>query len=252
MDTSATQAAIIRAAREEGIDPKYALAIAERESGFDPNAKASKTVRGVFQMTGANRARYGGDRADSTDAYDQAKAWAGFFKDVKREMAARIGRDPTDAEAYRGHYFGGVRAGNMMRIDPQTPVEAVFTPNEMAQNAPITRAGTIGALNSSVTQDIERRARRYADAGIDTGAKPGNMMRMADAAPRLPSEYGDLVDAPSIAPAQATTRLPSEYGDLVSEASGAPPASMPPGPPAGQASPPPPLGRDAQPAAALS
>lgn len=236
MDTSATQAAIIRAAREEGIDPKYALAIAERESGFDPNAKASKTIRGLFQMTGANRARYGGDRADSTDAYDQTKAWASFFKDVKREMAARIGRDPTDAEAYRGHYFGGARAGNMMQMDPQTPVEAVFTPTEMAQNAPITKAGTIGALNSSVTEDIERRARRYADVGIDAGA------------PRLPSEYGDLVDAPSIAPAQAATRLPSEYGDLVSEASGAPPASMPPGPPTGQASPPP-LGRDAQPAA---
>ena len=247
-DTSSTKAAIVRAAREAGIDPKYALAIAERESSFDPNARASRTVRGVFQMTGANRSRYGGDQSESSDPYEQTKAWAAFFKDTKREMAARIGRDPTDAEAYRGHYFGGTRAGKMMQMDPRTPVDAVFTPSEMAQNQPITRAGTIGTLNNTVTADIERRARRYADVDMDGGAT------------RLPSSYGDLVeDAPSLAPtsqapsqAQSQTqRLPSEYGDLVQEASGAPPASVPAGPPTVQASPLP-LGRDAQPAAALS
>ena len=62
----------------------------------------------------------------------QAQGWAAFFKDNKGEMARVLGRDPTDAEGYLGHHFGSVRAARMMKMDPNTPVDEVFTPQEMA------------------------------------------------------------------------------------------------------------------------
>ena len=155
----AEQQAIMQAAREAGIEPSVALAIAERESRFDPRARSSKTIRGMFQMRGDHRAKYG--IGDSDDPVAQTKGWAAFFKDVKREMAGPLGRDPTDAEGYLGHHFGGVRAGRMMKMAPDTPVDQIFTPREMAENPHFARAGTVGALNSTILADIGKRQAKF-------------------------------------------------------------------------------------------
>lgn len=156
--------AIVEAATEQGIPPAAALAIAERESSFNPRARASKTIRGLFQMRGDLRSQYG--IGDSDDPYAQAKGWGTFFKDVKKQMAGTLGRDPTDAEAYLGHHFGAKRAARMMKMDPSTPVNNVFTPNEMRLNPHFARAGTVGALNSSVISDITRREGKYGGATV--------------------------------------------------------------------------------------
>lgn len=162
---AATRQAIERAAAEHGIDPSIALAIAQRESNFDPRARNSKTIRGMFQMRGDHRSRYG--IGDSDDPEQQTRGWGAFFKDVKREMAGPLGRDPTDAEGYLGHHFGGVRAGRMMKMDPATPVDSVFTPREMAENPHFAKAGTIGALNSTILADIDKRRSAFGGHGLD-------------------------------------------------------------------------------------
>jgi hypothetical protein len=158
-DTAAQREAIVRAAQEAGIEPSVALAIAERESRFDPRARSSSTIRGMYQMRGDHRARYG--VGDSDDPTAQTKGWAAFFKDVKREMGSALGRDPTDSEGYLGHHFGGVRAGRMMKMAPDTPVDQVFTPREMAENPHFARAGTVGALNSTILADIQKRQAKF-------------------------------------------------------------------------------------------
>lgn len=159
----AEQQAIMEAAREAGIEPSVALAIAERESRFDPRARNSKTIRGMFQMRGDHRAKYG--IGDSDDPREQTKGWTAFFKDVKREMAGPLGRDPSDAEGYLGHHFGGVRAGRMMKMAPDTPVDQIFTPREMAENPHFAKAGTVGALNSTILADISKRQAKFGGAG---------------------------------------------------------------------------------------
>lgn len=220
-DVEAVKAAIVKAAREGGVDPKYALAIAQRESAFNPQARASRTIAGVFQMRGDHRMAYGA--GNSADPYAQAKAWTGFIKDVKGEMATVLGRQPTDAEAYAGHHFGGARAARMMGMDPQTPVDAVFTPNEMAQNPHFAKAGTVGALNRSVMADVEKRAKTF------------------DTRPQvLPSSYGE--------PVETDTKPPSSYGEPIQTAATSPPASVPPV--TEQAPPQSGVRRDAPPAAA--
>ncbi len=164
---AATRTAIERAAAEHGIDPSIALAVAERESNFDPRARNSKTIRGMYQMRGDHRARHG--IGDSDDPYAQTKGWGTFFQDVKREMAGKLGRDPTDAEGYLGHHFGGVRAGRMLKMDPNTTVDQVFTPYEMSINPHFAKAGTGGNLNSSILRDINKRQAKFGGAAPDLG-----------------------------------------------------------------------------------
>lgn len=189
---------IRRAAQENGIDPSAALAIAERESNFNPAARSSKTIAGMFQMTGNLRGKYG--VGDSTDPYDQASGWGKFFRDNKSEMARTLGRDPSDAEGYLGHHFGGTRAARMLKMDPSTPVDQVFTANERAQNPHFDRAGTVGALNSSVLADIGKRQAKFGGAGD-----------LPDLA-----EFGTPVDASN---GTAKSNMPdfSSFGTIASE-----------------------------------
>lgn len=155
----ATRAAILRAAQANGINPAVAMAIAERESNFNPRAHNSRTIHGIYQMRGDLRQQYG--IGDSEDPAVQAHGWGKFFNQTKGEMSQGLGRAPTDAEGYLGHHFGSGRAAKMLAMDPNTPVSAVFSPYERSINPHFDRAGTVGALNSSVMADINKRSARY-------------------------------------------------------------------------------------------
>lgn len=198
--------AIRRAAIEHGIDPAYALAVAERENDrFDPAARNSKTILGIYQMSGKLRGKYGGDRADSLDPFDQATAWGRFQPDLRREMSGVLGRDPSDPESYLGHHFGGRRAARMMQDDPERSVYDYFTPEELRINPHIGKAGTIGRLSETITADISRRMQKYG----------------GESAPDF-AQFGELLEQQ---PELGTTRAPqtaaasvdfSQFGDLVS------------------------------------
>jgi Transglycosylase SLT domain len=199
--------AIIDAARRSGIPPAVALAFAERESSFNPAARSSKTIQGLFQMRGDHRGRYG--VGDSLDPGEQTEGWGRFAHDLRKEMAAGLGRDPTWTETYLGHHFGGGRASRMLGMDPNTPVNAVFKPHELEVNPHIVKAGTVGKLLSSINTDMSRRIAR------EGGEEPQELPDFAS--------YGELVDAPSLAPAapraapQRVAEAPdfSAYGTLV-------------------------------------
>jgi hypothetical protein len=213
------QQAIIRAAREHGIDPAAALAIAQRESNFDPNARNSKTIRGMYQMRGDLRSQYG--VGDSSDPYEQAKGWGSFFKDNKGEMSRVLGRDVTDAEGYLGHHFGSTRAGRMLKMDPATPVDQVFTPYEREINPHFDRAGTVGNLNSTVMADINKRASHFNGSDVPDLAEWGDPVDGLTNSPKpnVASETPDLSSFGTIASQgpdlpQPSTQAASSAPDL--------------------------------------
>lgn len=208
------QQAIIAGAEQAGVDPTMALAVAERESGFNPNARSSKTIAGAFQMSQGLRQRYG--VGDSTDIGQQTQGWSKFFRQNKYDMGQVLGRPPTDEEGYLGHFYGSTRAARMLKMDSSTPVDQVFTPNERAQNPEFDKAGTVGALNSSVLADVKARHSKYQDAvpdfsdeagapakpdfsdqGIATGA--GAAVQDAAPAPDF-SQFGTPADNPMTVP----------------------------------------------------
>lgn len=208
-----TRAAIERAAREEGIDPAFALAVADRESGFDPRARNSKTIRGMYQMMGSLRQKYG--VGDSDDPYTQAKGWARFIKDARSETEQRLGRPITDSESYLSHHFGAARAARTLKMDPSMPNEAVFTPQEMSLNPHFARAGTIGNLNASVMGDIDKRTKRFGgQASSPAPAEPPT----SSSGPVDLASFGEAVDAPATQPAAVAQAQPldlSAFGTAV-------------------------------------
>lgn len=153
--------AIIREAKAAGIPPAYALAVAQRESAFDPSARSSKTIAGLYQMSGSLRRQYG--IGDSQDPTDQAKGWMSFIKDTRDQMNDRTGRNVSWPDTYISHHFGVGRGSDMVsgRIPPDTPTADVFTPYERSLNPHIDRAGTVGNLVGSVTSDISRRMGKF-------------------------------------------------------------------------------------------
>lgn len=167
------EAAITRAAQEEGVNPSFALAVAERESNGDPNAKASRSIYGLFQMSGELRSRYGA--GNSSDPYDQAKGWSRFINNTKDQLSQRIGREPTNNELYLAHFFGEGRAARLIggQVPPSAGVADVFTPNERRLNPEFDHAGTVGALTSAINADMDARQTRY--GGATDGHQPAGL-----------------------------------------------------------------------------
>jgi len=223
--------AIVQAARENNLDPSMALAIADRESSGNVNGRApGSSAYGLFQLLRSERNAYGGN---TQDAYEQATAWSHYIKGTQAEMAKVLGRDPTGPELYLGHYFGGTRAARLVsgQVPGQTPVQAVFSPQELAVNPNIVHAGTTGALTSSILGDISRRQAKFGGAGVgddDAGSEqPGSFD---------PTKYGKLVGggeaiqpAPTAAPiaTQSQPKTP-DYSSLVNQQTQPMPPPMPP------------------------
>lgn len=227
--------AIVRAARENGLEPSMALAIADRESSGDVNGRApGSSAFGLFQMLRSERNAYGGN---STDPHEQATAWAHYIKGTQAEMARVLGRQPTGPETYGGHYWGGTRAARIIsgQIPGQTPVSAVFSPQELAVNPNIARAGTTGALSSSVMADIARRQGKYADAGsADKSVDPekwGTLVGPDTDAPSAPSGPPPMAPVPTgnfdSAPAPKLTQPPASAPSQAAPAQIPPPMSSP-------------------------
>lgn len=205
------QAAVVQAAKEAGVDPAYALAIAERESNFNPQAKSSKTIRGLYQMKGDLRQKYG--VGDSQEPIDQARGWMKSLPDIKSDMKSVLGRDPTDQEAYLGHHYGAKRAARTLTMDPSTPVDAIFTPQEMAANPHFARAGTIGNLNGSVMGDVDKRMAKF--GGPNAPSRPAEPATAPAPAPDL-SSFGEAIGADGAGDGAGAVTAQPKLADLSS------------------------------------
>jgi hypothetical protein len=212
--TPDVQSAITQAATEAGVDPAFALAVAERESSGDPNARASKSIYGLFQMSGDLRKQYGS--GNSADPYTQAKAWTGFITDTKQQLTRDLGRDPTNQELYLAHYFGEPRAAHLIggRFGPDTNVRDVFTPQEMAENPNFARAGTTGNLMAGISGDITKRAMRFAGGQGATAEPP---------------DFATLGTTPQTLTYKSTTDQPTGLSGLSALSALSAPPALPPG-----------------------
>jgi hypothetical protein len=212
--TPAIEAAIRQAAAARGINPAFALAVAERESNGDPNARASQTIEGLFQMSAPLRAQYG--IGNSTDPSVQADGWTRFIGDTGNQLAQRLGRKPTDPELYLAHYFGEGRAARIIsgQIAPNADVRDVFTPQELAQNPEIARAGNVGRLVNNIAGDISHREAEWGDGaasaptdGVDFsrfGQLAGNVDLKVNSQPIDFASFGTAPSGNKPAPTPAT------------------------------------------------
>ncbi|XBQ16067.1 MAG: transglycosylase SLT domain-containing protein [Oceanicaulis sp.] len=177
-DTSFSPRRVIEAAaRATGADFDYLMRTAQRESNFDPGAKArTSTASGLFQfieqtwlgMLSRHGAKHGhaelaksiergaDGRFDIADpALRQAALDLRFDPEAAAAMAgelaaenaerlrASIGREPTSGELYAAHFLGAggaARLINAVQADPGVRADTLF-PEAAAANRPVFRPG---------------------------------------------------------------------------------------------------------------
>ncbi|BCM81844.1 hypothetical protein mvi_03050 [Methylobacterium indicum] len=153
---------IVRAARETEVDPVYLMALADKESTFQPSVRAAtSTAEGLFQfLTGTwlelvrtFGAKHGyaaeaeliekrggtlvvlkdADRrrvlALRRDPYVASLMAGEMMKRDRSRVEQRLGRDLTTTECYFAHFLGAASAGKFMELTaekPHQPAQASF------------------------------------------------------------------------------------------------------------------------------
>jgi hypothetical protein len=194
--------AIRRASREVGVDAGYLVAVAARESSFDPGARASRSSAvGLYQFTegtwlrslklfgprhglAAEAGRIAIDSdGDVSVTDDRARAKLLKLRDdpvLSALMAAELGRDNqarlerllgrkvTPAETYIAHFLGAGQAAQMIAAADASPhLPGVrLLPAAAAANPGVFRPGggaaPVGAIVASITAYFEREMPRFA------------------------------------------------------------------------------------------
>ncbi|MDP4021559.1 transglycosylase SLT domain-containing protein [Methylobacterium sp. NEAU 140] len=146
---------ILKASDEAGVDPVYMMALADKESSFDTDAKAAtSSAQGLFQfvsatwlemirdfgaryglseeaaavkgrgagitVTGGLRARVLGLRNDPRVAALMA---AELIKRDRGRIEARVGRPLNTTELYLAHFLGTASAGRFLALSSERPDE---------------------------------------------------------------------------------------------------------------------------------
>jgi len=146
---------IVKASDEAGVDPVYMMALADKESSFDTDAKAAtSSAQGLFQFVARTwlemirdyGARYGlaeeaaavkGRGAAITVAGPMRSRILGLRNDprvaalmaaelIKRDrerIEARVGRALTKTELYLAHFLGTASAGRFLSLSSEKPDE---------------------------------------------------------------------------------------------------------------------------------
>ncbi len=146
---------IVKASDEAGVDPVYMMALADKESSFDTDAKAAtSSAQGLFQfvtrtwleMIRDYGARYGlAEEAAAVKGRGSAITVAGNMRSrvlglrndprvaalmaaelIKRDrerIEARVGRALTTTELYLAHFLGTASAGRFLSLSSEKPDE---------------------------------------------------------------------------------------------------------------------------------
>jgi soluble lytic murein transglycosylase-like protein len=112
---------IRQAAERHGVDPALALAVAERESAFNPQAMSSKGAKGIFQLMPATARELG-----VTDPFDAAQNIDGGVRYLKQTLNWAQG-DVGKALAMYNFGYGRVTGGQPWPEETQNYVAWILS-----------------------------------------------------------------------------------------------------------------------------
>jgi hypothetical protein len=117
---------ISRKAREAGIDPTHALTMASIETGgkFDPQAVSPTGYKGLYQFGPGEWRTWGGGK-DIFDPEANVDAFVGYHGELKDQLKASLGRDPTPQELYLAWQQGGAGAPRLLGADPNAKASTI-------------------------------------------------------------------------------------------------------------------------------
>jgi Transglycosylase SLT domain len=148
--------AVIQAAEKTGVDPAFVMALADKESSFEPRSKArTSSAEGLFQflegtwlqVMKVHGEKHGfGDAADAIKVSDgrytvedaDEKAWilglrqdpflsavmaCEMLKQSRERLTEQTRRAPTKGELYLAHFLGTNGAGRLLKLMAANPAE---------------------------------------------------------------------------------------------------------------------------------
>lgn len=183
--------AIAAAARATGVSATYLTATAQRESDFDPDARAgTSSAAGLYQFiestwlsTLSRHAESLGIEDAASLSRDEALALrfdpalsallaGALTADNAEALTARLGRQPNDGELYAAHVLGAGGAADLIRaarIDPAQSAAELF-PAAASANRGLFYDAAGAAV--SVTALADKFTRMIADAAGSLPAVP--------------------------------------------------------------------------------
>lgn len=126
------QALIRKKALEAGIDPTHALTMASIESSFDPKAANKHGYKGLYQFGPNEWKQWGGGR-DIFDPEANVDAFIGYQSQIKDQLKAALGRDPTPQEMYLGWQQGAGGASKLL-TNRDAPAKTLVNPDALLAN----------------------------------------------------------------------------------------------------------------------
>lgn len=232
--------AIAAAAQRYGVDPALMRRIAQIESGGDA-ANQTGSYRGLYQLSPAEFARYGG-QGDIFDPVANANAAAAKFSAETRQFRDQYGRDPTAADLYLVHQQGqGGAAAHW--ANPDAPAwQNMASTGEGRQrgeawakqaiwgNIPDAMKRQFGSVDNVSSRDFTSMWQAKVDGG--SGALPNVAAVQGQEPPRAaPVGAPSVAEAPSSAlPTSGARSMPRAGADPVSRALSLAQASEPSAP----------------------
>ena len=132
------------AAQERGVDPEIAVSFAKAESSLNPNAKAkTSSASGLFQVINQTWKEYGG--GDKKDIDEQIRVGTDVIASNQQSFKRKFNREPSAAELYAYHVLGPTGAPQLLRADPNTPMEQVVSREAFRAN-PVWKGKTAGQV----------------------------------------------------------------------------------------------------------
>ena len=121
------------AAQERGLDPDTLLRFAQAESSLDPNAKAkTSSARGLFQVINKTWKEHGG--GNRNDINEQIRVGADVVASNQQSFKRKFNREPSAAELYAYHVLGPTGAPQLLKADPNAPMQQVVSPEAYKAN----------------------------------------------------------------------------------------------------------------------
>jgi hypothetical protein len=162
-------AALRTASAATGTDFNYLVKTAQRESNFDPAAKApTSSATGLFQFTSGTwlnvLERYGARHnvnidgltrdqllALRTDANLSARMAGELARENAKILGRKLGREPTSAELYTAHFMGPQDASRLIKAARRNAEGAAadMFPRAALANASVFRGKEGGTLTAS-------------------------------------------------------------------------------------------------------
>lgn len=168
-------AAIAKGASTTGVDYGYMMAMAEQESGFNPNAKAkTSSASGLYQFTdgtwNAMVNKYGAQHGITKDMKNDPEAqaiMAGYYaKENKAVIEKRTGKPANATDLYLGHFLGGNGAANFLSADKNADASTVVGSKAANANPSIFKNKdgsnrTVQEVRDLFAKKIEPKANAY-------------------------------------------------------------------------------------------